>query len=794
MTRRAMRRLWAVSAVVAGATAAWAGPMATVRVGSGLKPAAPAPKADPAKPPTGYVAETKAPPTIDGRLTERAWSASQVLKVTRTLDGSGRARQATEIRLLRDAKRLYIGIRCEEPFTDKMRATRRTRDEDLWGDDGVEIFLGTADDWDYYHIIVNSLGAIYDGFNKDKSWNGAIEAAGAVDERQWSAEVAVGLAELVFPLPAGKPRKGTEVKRWIANFNRNRYTRGGLKELSWSPTFSGNSHVPRRFGRLLFEDPPKELLAAQQAAPKASSRVTFLTCRGGQAVVRFDLSGVPAGATVHRADLVARRTGKVTGRDEEVLVDIAIYPLAAGFEAGGSPEPAGEALKLRGPWFDRFDATAAVAKAVAAKASQADFFVKAFPLWDRESTYLQVAYAGRPERVPPPATGLKAVHRSGQTFLTWREIALPEAAGKLPEGDVTWGELRGVLGLLDAKNEVRYCIYRHTSPITAESLRAAELIARVRPLSCWNVNGRNIEKPIDAVLSGYALIHHQWNPFVSARVDGKYGLDCVMERLAIADGGGPLARGTGLYVHTSREEGRFHYAVVTQVDGVQNTTALSAANSLAAPVAEAPAEPEPVRQKALPRRPYWNYPETRHHYVRWVGPPYANVPTAYYNWAVAVPTELGKSIKGKVPLELSLHRDGKSYYITQYRIRRDSIVVCPHDFPLKTWWSGYHEAEGTLKSFRQGVVHPYTERRVLWFMEWASKTWPVDPARTTVTGMNGGASYGARRLRNRHPKLFSRCEARGRSRAADIYKRLEVLWGRPEWKLKGASGRSVWDE
>ncbi len=544
-------------------------------------------------------------------------------------------------------------------------------------------------------------------------------------------------------------------------------------------------------------------VAAGSSEVAGTKGMKLIASREGLGVVRFDLSALPARAEIHRADLLVRRNQPIHGEDDAALVDIAIYPLFEPFAGGRSLRPEGKPLSLRPPWFDRFDATEAV-RAWSAGKPNGGFFVKQFPYWDKAATRLEVVYEGTPGKLPQQVTALKALHRSGQTFLTWKEIAEP-----VGEDEPTWGRLRQVLAGLDAEREVRYCVYRSRRPIAPETLAQAERIADVRPLSCWNVNGRNLEKPIDDLLANqYALDHHQWNPFVGARVDGRYGVDCRMERLVVRDGGEPLDRGTGLYVHTGREKGRFYYAVVTSVDGVQNTTSFSPANSLRSPVDETPAEPEPVPQKQMPPSPYWDYRETRYHYVRWVAPPQANLPCRYYNWSVAVPKEPGK----RMPVELSLHRDERSYYKTQYRIETDSIVVSPHDFPLKTWWYGYHEAQGTLKSFRQGLIHPYTERRVLWFLDWVLKKWPAaDANRVLVTGVRGAPATGALHLALRHPERFNMAvvgygfadyrsairhlpETRNRRYVPDVQK----LWGKLEWDLKTDRGtdppRSVWDE
>jgi len=772
------RQRLAMIGVLAWAATAWAGDMATVRIGKAPGAAVEVPRPTKDTTPTAYVARTGTPPTLDGKIDEDAWKAAQIIHIGWTLDGSAVANQDTEVRLLRDANNLYIAYRCLEPFVGKIRAGVKGNDEDPWNDDSVEMFFGTDEDDDYYHVIVNSLPTVYDGFNKDKGPDIGVRAAAAVGAGAWTAEMAIPLDKIKIG--------GKRPTKWIANWVRNRYTRGRWEELAWSPTFSGDSHVPKRFGTVLFADVPAEILAAQQ--PKALPKgLTLLKTAGGDGVVRFSLSAVPAGAKVLRAELLMFRTGAVTGLDDEALVDPAIVRLAEPIKDGGKPAPAGGPLALPGPWYDRFDATDAVR--AARRAGSVDFLVKAFPLWNAEATCLDVAVAGKPKAAPPAVTGLRVLHRSGQTFITWMEIE--DVLGK---ARCRWGELRGVLGKIDNKRQVRYAVYRGDKPITAKTLDAAERIAIVAPLSCWNVNGRNIEQPIDEALTRYALIHHQWNPFVNASVDGPYGLDCRMQRLVIdetPDGAPakPLPAGSGLYVHTTKQKGKFYYAVVTCIDGVQNTAALSAANSLAKPVAESPADPKPVLQGVLPPRPYWDYKEDRRHYVRWVAPPLGNLPCQYYNWAVAVPR---KGARGAA-MELSLHRDGHAYYRTQYRIDRSSVVVIPHDFPLRTWWFGYHESQGTLRSFRQGAVHPYTERRILSFMDWVAARWPVDRSRTIVTGMNDGAAAAARRLKARYPKVFARCVARSRGRGG-YARSMEPLWGKAAWRLKTPDGKSVWSE
>jgi hypothetical protein len=513
--------------------------------------------------------------------------------------------------------------------------------------------------------------------------------------------------------------------------------------------------------------------------------------------VRFDLSDLPKDATVHWAELRAARTSAPMGMDDDALVDVRIVPRTGG-AAGAEPAPGAKALKLVAPWFDRFDATDAV-RGRPSGATSAAFLIKTFPRLDPKAVFLDVAFEGEPKQVPPQVAGLAVRHRRGQTFITWREIDDP-----VGRDEIRWGPLKEILEGLDRKRRVRYLVYRSQKPITAATLHLARRVATVRPLSCWNVNGRNIERAIDEVIATreHMLVGHG-NPFGRAQPDGKFGVDCPVDRLVVRDGAEPLPRATGLYVHTCAKPGAAFYAVLTSVNGVVNTASLSAANSLEAPVAEAAGEGEPVLQGELPHPPMWRYPDRRLHYVRWVAPPYGNLPCQYYNWSVAVPAKLGE----QVPLELCFHRDAGSYWRTHYRIERDSIVLAPHDFPLQTWWYGYHESIGTLRSFRRGAVHNYTQRRLLAFIEWAARKWPIDRNRVLVTGTAYSGGSGALHLGLRHPEVFSlicsghgvpdyaaaiRGTAGGRRRR--MFDSLQRVCGKLDWALRAGTGRSVWEE
>ncbi|KPK83807.1 MAG: hypothetical protein AMJ81_07220 [Phycisphaerae bacterium SM23_33] len=390
--------------------------MVTMRLGQ-------APKAGPAagpdvprgQPPTAYVPRTKQGPTLDGKLDEGIWEKAATLQLARTLDGGAGAAQPTAVKLLRDDKMLYVGVQAFEPLMSKLQATRRGHDGPVWDDDSIEMFLGTGGV--YWHFGVNAVGSTYDGRGKDASWNCGFQAAAGRGKSEYVLEVAIPLIQM-----AGRAELPTD---WIANFNRNRRVTGSLQEAAWSPTYSGDSHLPDRFGRLLLKEPPEpEPGKAPEKPVLRKQDVEILPAANGAGVVRFELSKLPGRARVYRADLLVFRTTQVDGRMDEAMVDIEIYPLFSAFKAGGTARASGKPAAVRGPWYDRFDVTEAVKKWVSG-AANGGFFFKACPFWNAEAPCLDVWYQGRPQDVPPQVTGVEALHHAGQTFITWKEIADP---------------------------------------------------------------------------------------------------------------------------------------------------------------------------------------------------------------------------------------------------------------------------------------------------------------------------------------------------------------------------------
>lgn len=204
--------------------------------------------------PETSAARTATPPAIDGVLDEPAWSETawtSGFTLAGKADPEGQpAVVQTRFKVLVDDTAVYVGVECDEPQVDQLKANTPWRDGALWQDDCVEVFFDPGNEGRYYHqVMVNARGTIYDCHNADyglvhsRLWNGAFEAAGHVDReaKKWSVELAIPFGAIVLGESAGSA--------WKWNVARERQAGGATEFSSWAP-MRGNFHEPRRFGTL----------------------------------------------------------------------------------------------------------------------------------------------------------------------------------------------------------------------------------------------------------------------------------------------------------------------------------------------------------------------------------------------------------------------------------------------------------------------------------------------------------------------------------------------------------------
>lgn len=375
-----------------------------------------------------------------------------------------------------------------------------------------------------------------------------------------------------------------------------------------------------------------------------------------------------------------------------------------------------------------------------------------------------IASAVRAEQV----TDLKAVHREGQTFLTWKEADSPAK-----EESLSFPAYRLLVTQFREKGpKIQYRVYRSDKPIT--TVDGLTPVGETGPLSCWNGNWLQSGGPKETDL---------------------------VPRYVIIEGQPPLPPATGLYVHNPQGKGelRGYYAVTVATDGKGDTT-LGTGNALKEPVVEKQGQGVPVLQSKETVKEF-HYaqvePEMRH-YVRWEAPPHANRENLPNDILVAIPKNLPKP----APVGLHLHCWGGSPYhgyVWWYNAEKGSILIAANQEPYD-WWTGYHELLGkaprSREAWEKGVVRLYTQTRLLALVDWAATQWEVDRSRVFTAGGSMGGS-GAAMLAIRHPDRIA--WALGHvgihvPHLSPTYKSsYAAVFGEPEWNVKFEDGTPVWD-
>jgi hypothetical protein len=182
---------------------------------------------------------------IDGLLDEAAWGNADSMTGFMLIGGKP-ARQQTEFRLCYDDQNLYAGITCLEPLPGSIVARHKVRDKNIWEDDCIEFFLSPAGNTSYYHIVVNTIGTIYDAIVSDPKWNGNYKAATKIGADSWTLEIAIPFKEL--GLVNIKP-----ASRWNFNICRERYAEKPIEISSYALLLKGGFHNPSRFRVLEFQ-------------------------------------------------------------------------------------------------------------------------------------------------------------------------------------------------------------------------------------------------------------------------------------------------------------------------------------------------------------------------------------------------------------------------------------------------------------------------------------------------------------------------------------------------------------
>jgi pimeloyl-ACP methyl ester carboxylesterase len=363
--------------------------------------------------------------------------------------------------------------------------------------------------------------------------------------------------------------------------------------------------------------------------------------------------------------------------------------------------------------------------------------------------------------------GLAVLHRAGQTFVTFKEVGPAAAQDTLTVKQ--FGQLRREW---IEKDKVRYRVYCSQQPIT--SLEGIEPLAEMPPLTGWNAE-------------------YYGNPWS----------DKPALRYVIQEGKAPLPPGTGLFVHNPDKAGDAYYAVTAVIDGKENA-ALGPDNALRSAVKETVGQGAPVLQR-IEKPDEWQYVRnpTLHYYVRWESPPNCSVEGKPIDYVLGVPPEPARP----AGVGLHLHCWGGSLnggYGWWYQAEQGHLLIAANQVPYD-WWTGYHEkywknawerAPRDKQSWQEGVVHPYSQTRMLSFLDWVATKWDVDLSRTHVAGNSMGGA-GAPMFAIRHPDRIA--WATGwvgvhiPEQSPQFKSSYSQVYGEPDWGVEFADGTPVWD-
>ena len=188
---------------------------------------------------------TEQPPRLDGRLDEEAWRSAAVIDtfVQQEPSEGDPATEATVVRLLYDARALYIGVEAFDSRPEAVIATEMRRDSPrLLDEDNFQIILDTFHDRrSGYMFVISPLGAKLEQ-------QVAEEGEGGFPRQQQPEHQRELGRRLGRPWPAARPRAGSRrspsrwspcaspppsSQIWGANFMRN--IRRKNEQIFWAP-------------------------------------------------------------------------------------------------------------------------------------------------------------------------------------------------------------------------------------------------------------------------------------------------------------------------------------------------------------------------------------------------------------------------------------------------------------------------------------------------------------------------------------------------------------------------------
>jgi len=184
-------------------------------------------------------------PAIDGTLSSPLWAKCPALEIKAiekgdTLDATAR--------VLLDGKNIYVAVECVEADTDGMAAEAVDRDDAVWQDDNIELFVEGNPDVGRVHVAVNTRGVIADGragpnAGEDSSWDSSAVVKTRIEKnKRWIVTMSIPLTDLGVVSGANQT--------WLMNIYRTKPIDGDFIEASWSAAGNDDYHDVSTWGKL----------------------------------------------------------------------------------------------------------------------------------------------------------------------------------------------------------------------------------------------------------------------------------------------------------------------------------------------------------------------------------------------------------------------------------------------------------------------------------------------------------------------------------------------------------------
>lgn len=185
---------------------------------------------------------------LDGKLEDAGWQNAPKEYLSDTKDKN--MNKGTYVQILWADEGLFIGFKMPEKNVAALTATCTQRDEPVYMDDCVELFLDpTASREEYFQIAVNPAGTVFDGRSSSsdfKAWNAPnLKTAVFKEKDYWSIEIFIPYSDLGQKRPAMN-------SEWLGNFSRTKKTKPEALLRLNSVEGQKSNHDPMAFRKIKF--------------------------------------------------------------------------------------------------------------------------------------------------------------------------------------------------------------------------------------------------------------------------------------------------------------------------------------------------------------------------------------------------------------------------------------------------------------------------------------------------------------------------------------------------------------